>query len=566
MKSQALKTKIALVLGGVFVVAMVLHFVWDDMTARRQMEAELQERGRVIALQMQQIWNFLVLSQDADAQYAYTAIQDDNCAVAGREISVTFTDSSNYVTRYVSDAPRNPADTPDMHELAAIKAFKADETLAFRGAITEYDGKQVYRYLEPMRITEICMECHGGPKGEIDITGYPKEGLALGDVVGAVSIVVPMDTFVENRWQDAARNIAIFGILLALALVVIYLFLNRLVTKPVAVAQNAFLQVGEGDLGVRMPEDLRSREMNDLAYVFNVSAENLAAAYNGLEDEIQDRTLQLQNANAILEEQRAKLEEANERLRSENRYKSDFLTIVSHELRTPLTSILSFTELLKDDPSLDAQGETARREIETNSRVLLLMINDILEMSRLDAGRMQLNPETMDVCELMDFVEAVVSPIAARADVEFGCTATGSIPLIEGDFDKLAHALENLAFNAVKFTPSGGHVTMEARSGDGGRTVRIAVADTGIGIAPEDRERIFEPFAQADSALVRRYNGTGLGLPLAKEIVELHGGHIELESTLGEGSTFTIVLPASDGVPGKFTDGTESAPSAKTEE
>ena len=544
MKAVSIKNQIILLLSGVFVMAMVINFFWTDTVARRQTEAELQERGRVIALQMQQIWNYLVESRDMDGvPTMYAEVDDDNCAVAGREISITFTDSSNYVTRYVSDAPRNPADTPDPYELAAIRAFRDDPDTIRYASITEYGGKQVYRYMEPMRITEICLDCHGGPKGEVDSTGFPKEGLDLGDLVGAVSVVVPMDSFVQARQENATRSIGTFAVLLALALITIYVALTRLVTRPLSVTQDAFVRAGKGELGTRLPENLHSREMNDLAHSFNVSAHNLTEAYRGLESQVQDRTAQLRAANEVLEEQRRKLEEANEMLRNENQYKSDFLAIVSHELRTPLTSILSFTELLKDDPELDEEAQTARREIETNSRVLLLMINDILAMSRLDAGRMQLQPEAVDIGELMEFVEQVITPVAKRAKVQFSCSANRHVPIIEGDFDKLAHALENLAFNAVKFTGDGGRVEISAAEDAATNTVRISVADTGIGIAPEDRARIFEPFVQADAALIRRYNGTGLGLSLAKEIVELHGGHIELDSELQVGSTFTMVLP-----------------------
>lgn len=549
-----LRTKFVILLVGVFVAALVANVAWTDYTLRQQMEAELQERGEVIALQMQQTWNYLVESRDADGTggaaygpsasgYYYTVYDEDNCAVAGREISITFTDSSGYVTRYVSDRPRNTADLPDEFESQALEAFRADNAPESYASIVDYKGRQVYRYTEPMHVADICLDCHGGPAGEIDSTGFPKEGYALGDVIGEVSIVVPMDSFVENERSSAARSVAIFMVLLAVVLVVVYVGLSHFVARPVETVQQGFVRVGKGELKVRIDDNLGSRELNDLADSFNHSAEELEKAYDGLEAEISNRTAQLHEANDALEGQRRQLEEANELLRTENQYKTDFLAIVSHELRTPLTSILAFTEMLKDEGGLDAEGETARREIEANSRVLLLMINDILEMSRLDAGRMQLSIEAVDVYDLMGFVESVVAPIARRAGVDFECNAASAVPLVQGDFDKLAHALENLAFNAVKFTPEGGKVSIVASADESGDTVRISVIDTGIGIAPEDQQRVFERFVQADSSTKRRYNGTGLGLPLAKEYVELHGGTLELESAVGEGSTFTVVLP-----------------------
>lgn len=550
MKRLSIKTKLVLVLVGLFAAAMVVDIYRAETMLRRQMEDDLEERGSVIALQMHQIWNYLVQAQDdggtAMAYTGYMVMQEDNCAVAGREISVTFTDASSYVTRYVRTDPRNPGDTPDEYETRALEAFAADAGAASYSSITSYDGRLVYRYLEPMRITEICLDCHGGPAGEVDITGYAKEGFELGDLAGAVSVVVPMDSFQKTQRAGVVNNVVSFSVMLAIVLVVIYLALTRLVTRPLTTVQDGFVRAGSGDLDVRLPEDLHSREMNDLARNFNVSADNLREAYRNLEGMVETRTEQLKSANTVLEEQRRALEEVNELLRTENQYKTDFLSIVSHELRTPLTSILAFAELLKDDESLDEEGQTACREIESNSRALMLLINDILETNRLDAGRMQLSIEAVDVFELIGFVEQVVAPIAARAGVELASEAEGQVPIIRGDFDKLVHALQNLVFNAVKFTPEGGRVEVRAWAPPGEGVVRIAVSDTGIGIAEEDRERIFERFVQADSALNRRYSGTGLGLPLAREIAELHGGRIELESEPGAGSVFTLVLPVAE--------------------
>lgn len=517
MRKMRLKNKSLIILVVVFIVAAAVDVAWTDASLKAQMQRELQERGHVIALQMQETWNYLVEASDQDAYgqgggaYAYVAADapdsgdaaaseaevgsdaavnpdagiaatapvpdaDENCAVAGRTISLTFTDASDYVTRYVSTAPRNSEDMADDFEREAIAAFEDDRTLGAYYATFNYGERPVFRYTEPMEVTELCLRCHGGPAGEIDVTGFPKEGLELGDVAGAVSVFVPMDSFIDSERQDLARSLFISIVLMVLVLVVVYLALAR---------------------------------------------------------------------------QNAQLEEANERLVAENQYKSDFLSMVSHELRTPLTSIIAFSDMLAGDEGLTERQETARKEIEANGRVLLLMINDILEMNRLDAGRAQLALGAVDVYDLMNFVEPVVAPIARRAGVGLECSVAAGVPVIEADFDKLAHALENLAFNAVKFTPEGGKVSIRAFA-DGER-VRIAVSDTGIGIAPADQQRIFERFVQADSSTARRYNGTGLGLPLAQDYVGLHGGTLELESAVGEGSTFTISLPT--GKRGESLDG-----------
>ena len=270
----------------------------------------------------------------------------------------------------------------------------------------------------------------------------------------------------------------------------------------------------------------------------------LSDLYDSLESQVADRTAQLAQANAVLERQRAQLEEANERLAQDNQYKSDFLSMMSHELRTPLTSILAFSEILNSEGApRDAREAQVRQEIETNSRVLLLMINDILEMSRLDAGKTELSCEPVELGDVVGMVESVMRPLAERNGIDFSCSIDADVPLIEADFEKIRHVVENLVGNAMKFTPEGGTVRVAVSYHPECEQAWICVADTGVGVAKADRERIFERFAQADSSVSRKYRGTGLGLALAKEYVEMHGGDITLESELGHGSAFTVRLP-----------------------
>ena len=184
-----------------------------------------------------------------------------------------------------------------------------------------------------------------------------------------------------------------------------------------------------------------------------------------------------------------------------------------------------------------------RQEIETNSRVLLLMINDILEMSRVDAGKTELSCEPVELGDVVGMVESVMRPLAEHNGIDFSCSIDADVPLIEADFEKIRHVVENLVGNAMKFTPEGGTVRVTVSYHPECEQTWICVSDTGIGVAKADRERIFERFAQADSSVSRKYRGTGLGLALAKEYVEMHGGDITLESELGHGSAFTVRLP-----------------------
>ena len=546
MGNIKLKTKFTVLIVALIAVSLVANIGWTSMNARAQMENELREKGQVLAQQMDAVWEFMASNQERLEQISYTSegvYQGLHCAIVGRSIGALFTSQSTYSTKFVNFNPRNSADQPDEFESAALTAFN-DGTAAEFSGIAKVDGKEVFRYVAPMRIEENCLDCHGEPAGEIDVTGFPKEGWKLGDVGGAISIVMPLDVYMESERASVVQDVIFFSGMLVVCLLVVYLALKYLVTRPLSRIREGVESIQRGNLDVRFAHTQSSREMNDLMGRFNAMASDLSDIYDNLETQVSDRTAQLAAANEVLKRQRAQLEEANGRLRDENRYKSDFLAMMSHELRTPLTSIIAFTELLnrEGDPLNDEERET-RREIEANSHALLLMINDILEMTRLDAGRIELTREVVDLGDVAGMVSDVVRSLAERNGVAFTCEVEPDVPLLRADFEKIRHVVENLCGNALKFTPAGGRVRLHIAGAPEGDGVLISVEDTGIGIAPADQQRIFERFVQADSSVSRKYSGTGLGLALAREYVEMHGGTIAVESELGQGSTFTVHLP-----------------------
>lgn len=541
-----LKTKFAGLIVVLLAVSLIANIGWTTVNKRAQMENELREKGQVLAQQMDAMWEFMASNQYRLEQISYTedgVYQGLHCAIVGRSIGALFTSQSSYTTRFVNFNPRNLADEPDEFDAAALDAFNAGSAAEYYG-ITEYEGEEVFRYLAPMRIEENCLDCHGEPAGEIDVTGYEKEGWSIGDVGGAISIIMPLDVYMESEQASIVQDVIFFGGMLVVCLLIMYAALSYLVTRPLSKIQAGVECIQTGDLNVQLAYTESSREMNTLMTEFNQMARELSDIYDNLETQVEDRTAQLARANTVLEQQRTQLEEANERLRDENQYKSDFLAMMSHELRTPLTSIIAFTELLnRDSRPFDEKEAETRGEIEANSRALLLMINDILEMSRLDAGRTDMNIEIIDLGDIAGMVETVVQPLADKSGVAFACDIDPDVPLIEADFEKVRHVLENLCGNAVKFTPEGGSVTLRMVHHPECGEVWIKVSDTGIGIAKADRQRIFERFVQADSSPSRKYNGTGLGLSLAKEYTEMHGGALSVESEPGMGSTFTVRIP-----------------------
>jgi len=231
------------------------------------------------------------------------------------------------------------------------------------------------------------------------------------------------------------------------------------------------------------------------------------------------------------------------RLEVANRHKSEFLANMSHELRTPLNCIIGGSEVLKDGMlgPLTAQQAQWASDIHESGQHLLTLINDILDVAKIEAGRMELAASRFDLPSAIGNAVILLKDRAARHGIQLSSTVDPALGWVTADERKLKQILVNLLSNAVKFTPDGGKVTVSARRVEAG--VEIAVADTGIGIAKADQEAVFEAFRQVGSDPVRNAEGTGLGLALARELTQLHGGTLNLESEPGRGSTFTIFLP-----------------------
>ena len=233
----------------------------------------------------------------------------------------------------------------------------------------------------------------------------------------------------------------------------------------------------------------------------------------------------------------------NLKLEVANQHKSDFLANMSHELRTPLNAILGFSELMLDDANGKIDPSTRQRfvgQINAGGRHLLGLINDILDLSKVEAGRMVLRRETVSLTHVVSQVVETIQPIAAKKKILVTMNL-GSDGELQADPGKLRQMLLNLVSNAIKFTPEGGTVTIAAQRHAEG--VEISVSDTGVGIAASDLNRLFTEFQQLDAGAGRRYEGTGLGLALTKRLAVLHGGDVRVTSEIGKGSVFTIDLP-----------------------
>jgi signal transduction histidine kinase len=248
--------------------------------------------------------------------------------------------------------------------------------------------------------------------------------------------------------------------------------------------------------------------------------------------------LAIQNARLFRE-----IEDKSRQIEAANRHKSEFLANMSHELRTPLNAIIGFSEVLGERMfgELNEKQAEYTDDILSSGRHLLSLINEILDLSKVEAGRMELELATFDLPLAIDNARTFVRERATKHGINLDVTVDERLGDFVGDERKIKQILLNLLSNAVKFTPEGGRIGINARQADG--SVEISVSDTGIGIAPEDQPKIFEEFRQVGSDYAHKVEGTGLGLTLAKKFVELHGGKIWVESEVGKGSTFGFSLP-----------------------
>ena len=235
-------------------------------------------------------------------------------------------------------------------------------------------------------------------------------------------------------------------------------------------------------------------------------------------------------------------------LQEANRMKSEFLANMSHELRTPLNGIIGFTEFLIDEKPgpLKPKQKEYLGDVLSSARHLLQLINDVLDLAKVEAGKMELHPETFPVHQAVEEVAAVIKGIANKKHISVGIDIGAGIDAVTLDQHKFKQVLYNLLSNAVKFSDDGGQIAIRAQRLDT-QQIEVQVRDTGIGIKAEDISRLFTEFEQLDSGTARRFEGTGLGLALTKKIIEFQGGRISVKSEPNQGSVFTVVLPVRTG-------------------
>ena len=397
-----------------------------------------------------------------------------------------------------------------------------------------------YHYYQVVFWTSNCTICHIEAK---DVYAYAPEqwnqmtydGQPRPNMLRVMKVAIPAKP-TRRKIQETRAILGAIAIgTVFLSMIALYAVVRYVIVKPLNHLRDISDEISRGNYDLRA--SIRTRdEFEDLADSFNRMLRHLVDAHG-----------ELRSVNEDLDAKVDQLAQANMQLHEMNRVKSDFLANMSHELRTPLNSIIGFADVLKDNESLSGKQRRYAENIATSGRSLLDMINDILDLAKMESGKMEVRLSEFSIEPLVSNQCDLLRTLSEEKNIDLATSIQPDLPPLYQDQGKIQQILMNLLSNAIKFTPEGGRITVSAAR-DPMRFLVLTVADTGVGIAEEDREIIFEKFRQGNavlgrSNLTREFSGTGLGLSIVKELSKLLGGEITFASELGKGSSFTVRVP-----------------------
>jgi len=394
----------------------------------------------------------------------------------------------------------------------------------------EVAGKRYLVIIKPILNERDCYHCHASSR----------------KVLGGMVIRFDAERLYSQVTDQRNRTVIIALFLIPLAAIFTYLIVNKLIRRPVEELAEKAKKFAEGDMTTFV--DVKTEdEIGILGKTFNYMVESVSSTSNKLEEEVKRKSALLSERTRLL----TLLERANKDLRELDKLKSTFLANMSHELRTPMNAIIGYTDLMIDgvDGPVNEEQEKSLKKVANNARHLLQLINDVLDISKIEAGKMKLNPKEFDLNWLVESALHTFEPQMKMKGLALTIDIHEGMPLIYGDDDRIREIFINLLANAIKFTNQGG-ITISARlseravkPGEPPMFMEICIEDTGIGIKEEDLGKIFDKFVQSDLTTIRQYEGTGLGLSIARGLVSLHKGVIWVTSKVGEGSKFCFTLP-----------------------
>ena len=399
----------------------------------------------------------------------------------------------------------------------------------------ETDDGQCFYYI-PVLFKPTCLICHSAKGTGISFDpNAPPEIRAAQMPFRVHKVTMPYEDTRDSKTSIRAIVVALGMLIVAVTLFVLHTIVRHLVLYPMYHLRDVSDAITHGDTNQRATIETED-EFRELADAFNRMLRHLT--------ETQD---QIQEVNTELDTRVDQLAQLNLQLYEANRLKSDFLANMSHELRTPLNSIIGFSEVLQGIDSLNDKQRRYASNIQKSGRLLLEMINDILDLAKVEAGKMEFKSIEFDLSRLVSAQCDMIQSLSEDKNISLSVDVPDKLPKAYQDPNKLGQILNNLLSNAIKFTPEGGMITVTVADLDNGR-FKLLVSDTGVGIAGEDQSIIFQKFRQSHKVLdgeglTREFAGTGLGLSIVQELAKLLGGEVHFESELGRGSSFWVTLP-----------------------
>ncbi|MDR1383021.1 MAG: HAMP domain-containing protein [Planctomycetaceae bacterium] len=447
------------------------------------------------------------------------------------------------------------ATLPDIKPVAPFADMLPESEMKPPVFVQQLDSEGSYHYYEPRWAQPSCLICHRDKSPRME----------LGDLIGIIEVTIsdpPSKKVATEYWV----KLLVASIVTAtLAMLAFYLIIRLIIIRPLRHLRNVSDAISHGDVSQRA--DLHTGD----------EFESLALAFNRTVRHILNAQEKLRGTNAELDQRIDQLARINVQLYESNRIKSDFMATMSHELRTPLNSIIGFSDVLASINSLDDKQKRYVGNISKSGKLLLNMINDILDMAKIESGRIEIQLSTFPVASIVAAQCDMAKPLGDHKNIDILCDLSPNLPPLHQDASRLQQILNNLLSNAIKFTPEGGRIKVQVRRvsavaahaetqnptnsfhrrlpespqpfSNDEPMLEMKVIDTGVGISDEDKRIIFEKFRQGKNsmtegdAMKREYSGSGLGLSIVKELCRLLDGNISVESRLGLGSTFTVLLP-----------------------
>ncbi len=448
-------------------------------------------------------------------------------------------DSLEDLDVYLVSASQNPSDAAlklrplgedDYQILELLRKRQKKYLEKDSNKVPEYvdynEEDELFRFYQSVTIKKSCVSCHH----------HQKAGHQPGEMVAMTSLEVPLNVMEGDLELQRAFLIATALVTAFLAMLGAYAIVRYVIVKPVLHLKDVSDEIARGNLDLRA--DIRTGdEFEELSHAFNRMLRHLVT--------VQD---ELKNVNHDLDGKVDELAHVNLQLYEMNNLKDEFLATMSHELRTPLNSILGFSDVLAEASNLEEKQLRYVSNIQSSGRQLMALINDILDLAKIESGKMELQLVQFDLADFIERQVGTMQPIADRKNIEMTYHIEPTLLEVFQDRGKLQQVLNNLLSNALKFTPEGGRVSVWAKPYESD-LMEITVVDTGVGIRLEDQEQVFEKFRQGQgvpgqqNAITREHGGTGLGLSIVKELSRLLGGEIFLQSEFGKGSTFGIRIP-----------------------